>query len=279
MRVISMVLCVLSFNAFASNDEKIKDVFAKKASLKVIKDSVIYPAEVKSRVYSEVKAQIDGIVDNLYITLGTRVKVGQKVLSLKNQDSTLNYRKNSTSTPVEGVLSKVMVRKGSYVSKGQTLFIITEPEKSYVSVEVPVKDLSQISIGHKAKLKISLIDKNLDVVLVGKGNIVNKTTGTVTCEFNIEKQKELVPGLLGRVELDFSNVERMMIEESSLLYVGDKKLIRKIESNIVKKYEVKIGLKRNGKVEVLEGLKVGEDYVSRSNGYLVDGDKVKVIKK
>ena len=279
MRVFILSLTLLTTSAFASSDKSVKEVFAKKAALTNIKDSVIYPAEVKSRVYSEVKSQIDGIVKEIYFTLGSKVKFGEKVLSLSNQDLTLNFTKNRMETPVTGVLSKMLVRKGSYVARGQTLFVITEPSEVFVSVEVPVKDLDKLQVNHKAKLNISTLEKEVGVKLVGKGSVVNKTTGTVTCEFSLDKKENILPGLLGRVELDFSSVKKMMIDESSLLYVGEKQLIRKIENNVVKKYPVKVGLKRQGQVEILEGLSIGDSYVSRSNGYLVDGDKVKVIKK
>lgn len=279
MRVFYFLILLLTSSVFGSEGKSVKEVFAKKAALINIKDSVIYPAEVKSRVYSEVKAQIDGIVKEIYFTLGSKVKFGQKILSLSNQDLTLNFTKNKMETPVSGVLSKMLVRKGSYVARGQTLFIITEPSEVFVSVEVPVKDLNKLNINHKAKLKVSTLEKEVNVKLVGKGSVVNKTTGTVTCEFSLDTKENILPGLLGRVELDFSSVEKMMIDESSLLYVGEQKLIRKIENNTVKKYPVKIGVKREGKVEILEGLAIGDSYVSRSNGYLVDGDKVKVIKK
>jgi len=275
--IATTVLIQCSSTYAASKD--LKEVFTAKASITTLTDKVIYPVEVKSRVHSIVKAQIDGIVQSIIQPLGSRINTREKIISLNNQDPTLNFKTNFSEAPVAGVLSKILVREGSFVNKGQDLFIITEPNKTYLSVEVPVKDLSRIKKGLVAKLKVAILDKEFDAKLVGKGSIVNKSSGTVTCEFETSSKSELLPGILGRIELDFSNKKKIMISESSLLFVGDKTYIRKLKNEMVVKLEVKTGIKSNGKVAILKGLEDGETYIKRSNGYLIDGDKVKVVKK
>jgi multidrug efflux pump subunit AcrA (membrane-fusion protein) len=273
-----IILLIINNLAF-STEKNIKEVFVQKAELQKISDIVIYPAEIKSKVYSEVKSQIDGIVDEIYVNLGETVKSNEKIIGLQNQESTLNFRKNITSSPVDGVIAKLLVRKGTFVSKGQSLFVITDPINSFVSVEVPVKDLDKIEIGKMGKLKVDFLDEEIEVKLIGKGNVVNKITGTVTCEFYIEGNRTLLQGVLGRVELDFDNSQKLLVSENAILFAGENKFIRKIENGKVKKYKIEIGRKSVGKVEVVSGLNPGEEYVSRSNGYLVDGDEVKIIKQ
>ena len=59
---------------------------------------------------------------------------------------------------------------------------------------------------------------------------------------------------------------------------GNNKFVYLIENNILKRNEIKIGLRNFGKVEVLSGLKVGDQIVAEGTNKVRNKAKV-IIKK
>ena len=64
------------------------------------------------------------------------------------------------------------------------------------------------------------------------------------------------------------------------MYEGSKKFIYKIiENNILKKIEVKTGIRNEGKLEILDGLTEGEKIIAEGLTKVRQGMKVKPIIK
>ena len=64
------------------------------------------------------------------------------------------------------------------------------------------------------------------------------------------------------------------------MYEGNKKFIYKIEeNNIVKKIEVKIGVRNEGNLEILNGLNKGDKVIAEGLTKVKPGMKVKPITK
>ncbi|MGK0367474.1 MAG: multidrug efflux pump subunit AcrA (membrane-fusion protein) [Thermoproteota archaeon] len=277
--ILSFILCTRAFSADDKKPEA-KKVFTQKAKKEKIEKALILPALVKSRTYSNIKSQIAGIVKKIITPLGAKVKIGQKLLELKNQDRSLGYRSNYPSSSVEGVVAKILVDKGSYVQKGQDLLLINNPNNLYAQVEISLKDKSKVIIGQKGKLLIEQLNNKYDFTVEGIGSEVSQVSGTVPAILKIKMNKGLISGVLGEARISLSSDDKFLIPETALYYVGKKVFVNKIQKDLtVKKMEVKIGEKEVGKVHILSGLKTDDEFVIRSSGYLSDGDKIEVVKE
>jgi membrane fusion protein (multidrug efflux system) len=277
--IFAIILSMAIMPAAQAKKADIKKVFTLKTKKEAVKQKIIYPAIVQSRVNSQVRSQFNAIVEKIMVPLGSKVKKGQNLLKLKNQDTTLSFKSFYLEAPVDGVVSLININKGSFVNRGEVAIVLTDPVDLFLSVEVPVKDLKKLSSVKKSNFKNEHVSKSLSAKLVGKGSVVNQTTGTVTCEYQIESSSDLLPGIMGKLELESETTPMYMLPESSLVYVGDETFVRKVEKEKIKKIKVEIGKKLNGKVIINSGLEEGIEVVERSNGFLADGDKVEVVKK
>ena len=87
----------------------------------------------------------------------------------------------------------------------------------------------------------------------------------------------LRPGMFARVRLLFSDErDSVAVPEQSLIPVGDEQYLFKVVDGRAQRFKVEIGQRRDGQVEVLQGLVAGEVVVTAGQLKLRDGSQVKI---
>jgi multidrug efflux pump subunit AcrA (membrane-fusion protein) len=239
-------------------------------------DSLIYPARVVSRVNAAVLAESDGLVQEIHSRVGTKVAVGEKVLTLINPDPAYTYAPFVVLSPVNGVVSGLFVTTGSRVNRGQNLATITDPSQTHAQIEVTVSDLAEIHPGLKGELEVG--ETKVEVQVKGVSPALDPGTGTAAAELEIiaKSKQALRPGQMGRARFRARLHKGIQLPESAIFYRGDTTLVRILDDGKAVFREVKLGPARQGKFEVTSGLEVGETVVTRSNTFISDGEKVKL---
>ena len=116
-RVPLLLIALMSFNLYAAKAKLKKDFTAKAAKVKVAK-SVFYPALIMSKTYSSIEGQLYGIVEEILVSLGQKVKKGQKILRVRKQELGLSFNSHFLVSPVDGIVSDIKVVKGLSIKKG-----------------------------------------------------------------------------------------------------------------------------------------------------------------
>ena len=94
------------------------------------------------------------------------------------------------------------------------------------------------------------------------------------------ENSEIIPGSLLEIEIFYNEKNTLSIPDTSIMYEGSKKFIYKIiENNLLKKIEVKTGIRNQGNLEVLDGLVEGDKIVAEGLTKVRSGMKVKPIIK
>ena len=94
------------------------------------------------------------------------------------------------------------------------------------------------------------------------------------------ENSEIIPGSLLEIEILYNEKNALSVPDTSIMYEGNKKFIYKIEeNNIVKKIEVKIGVRNEGNLEILNGLNKGDKVIAEGLTKVKPGMKVKPITK
>jgi multidrug efflux pump subunit AcrA (membrane-fusion protein) len=108
---------------------------------------------------------------------------------------------------------------------------------------------------------------------------VDPMLGTASGELSMSvvNEKLLTPGLVGRVLFKVNQREGILLPENAVVYKGDKTFVRVIAADTTAmRVPVRVGDKRQGLIEILSGIKAGDQVVDRASGFVADGDKVKV---
>jgi multidrug efflux pump subunit AcrA (membrane-fusion protein) len=280
MKVIAVFIILLS-NSYAKEEKEAPKVFANQAKLETLNKKLNFPVVVRSKIDSKIISNTDQIVIKRIVNLGERVKAGQPLLTLRNQDLSLQYNNKTINAPVSGVVAAIFVRQGQYIKKGTPLVLINDPTQLYAHMEIPASDFSKIKTGMKGSLDIpNLGVKGIELEVSAIGATMDSLTGTVPVELAIKtNERKLIPGVLGRAEITLNKQEVLLVKEKSLYYIGDDILIATLEDGKVKKVPVTIGKRYKENIEILSGLDLGKTFITDSPKYLKEGEKVKVEKK
>jgi membrane fusion protein (multidrug efflux system) len=274
------ILLTIPFGTASASKPK-PQVQVQKATMTKVDQTLLFPALVKSRVESNIKADEDLIVIRSHVSLGQKVKKGDVLLELRNQDTSLNFHNRLLRSPVSGVVAALMVGNGEYIQKGQQLALINDPSNLFLKIELPVTHHADVHRDMKAEgMTQQLRGSSFRAKVTGIGAVLDTSTGTVPLELEFTSPvSTLLPGTITSLKLFLSTEEKLLIPEKALYYSGDKIFLPLFSEGKVKKVEVKTRPGLKGEVEVVEGLTPGTEVIVGAGEFLKDGELVDVMKK
>ncbi|MES9854083.1 MAG: efflux RND transporter periplasmic adaptor subunit [Candidatus Thiodiazotropha sp. L084R] len=180
--------------------------------------------------------------------------------------------------PFPGVVGLRNLSVGALVEPGDTITTLDDDRVMKLEFAVPSSYLSQLQPGlsiraHTRAYKDKVFEGRVKVV-DSRVNPVNRSVVVRAMLPNTEGQ--LKPGMLMTVELLYNPRRTLLIPESALMPKGRKQFVLTVNGteNLVEKVEIKIGSRRPGEVEVVEGLKIGDRVIThgtdkaRVNGFV-----------
>ncbi len=179
-------------------------------------------------------------------------------------------------SPVDGVVADKMVIQGQNVMSGMTLYKIADVSSLWILADIYQYELPWVKIGQKAHIDISYIPGKTFTGMVDYiYPYLNMETKTATVRIKVPKFSvaEFKPEMYATVNI-FSPIEGKSVT------VPDRAIIRSGERNIVVvalgggyfvPRDVKLGVEADSYVEILHGLREGEQIVTSSQ-FLIDSE-------
>ena len=227
-----------------------------------------------------------------------------------------NLRLTNVNSPVSGIVSSLLVEKGERVvgtqqMAGTEMMTIADLSKMEVRVDVNENDIVRLSLGDTTIIDVdaySSTGKKFKGIVTSIANTANtKASADAVTEFKVKirilnsSYQDLVlagnkypfrPGMTASVEiLTTSKNDALAIPLSSVTTREDKldtlaggttkskELVFVSEGGVAKIREVKTGISDYENIEIVEGLKEGEEVISGPyfivSKQLKEGDKVK----
>lgn len=176
--------------------------------------------------------------------------------------------------PGSGYVTAKNVIEGEQVEAGTELFTITDLSRVWVEANFYENDATLVQTGQNALLTLPYEG---GVQLAGKVTYVYPylDPGTRTLKVRFEFQNpdlRLKPAMYVDVQLDVESADGVVIPESAVLDSGERQIV--FVETAAGRFEprvVRIGLRGEGRVQVLAGLTGGEKVVIRAN-FLLDSE-------
>jgi len=287
-----LVICglILTLNfAFAKDSEKkpekkdekkLAEVFVQNIKVQNIKETSEYPITLKSRANSKIKSTINGVVVSLAKKLGEQVKAGEVLATLKQQSGGFDYKPLKLKSPINGQVTNINVNIGEYVNIGDLVIEVIDPKLIFGRIEVPVRDHSQIKKEQTVEITLNQLDDlKIMGVIEGISYAADPLTGTLSADVSILDKKLFPIGIVGKAKIFKGEKSLILLQESALNYKGEQAFVKVVDDkNIVSNRDVKVGTKKEGKVEILKGLEVSDQVIIRSNGFVALGDQVNIVR-
>ncbi|MDO1451147.1 efflux RND transporter periplasmic adaptor subunit [Rhodocytophaga aerolata] len=204
--------------------------------------------------------------------------------SLERKLETLNSQLAMTriTSPISGVVDEVNIKPGEAAAPG--LGVIRVVNLSNIKVKARMADsyIGKVKKGDEVKITLPDIKEEMQGKVSFVGQVVNPQSRTFDLEVSLSnKDNKLKPNMLAVVNINDQTAQDAIVIDANYVQQsehGDIVFVAGKEGNNQKAQmrKVKTGLSYNGQVEVLAGLKVGEQLITSGYQDLVDGQTIKV---
>ncbi|MDT8311416.1 MAG: efflux RND transporter periplasmic adaptor subunit [Methylophaga sp.] len=219
------------------------------------------------RVY----APYPGIIEAVYVNTGDKVKKGQKLLTVRNQQTLKSYAVNS---PASGEVTQRLVKAGDHSNIGN-LIEISDFSKVWVDMSMFPQDIEQLKEG----MAVTVNDLHGHQQASGKISYISpKMTGGHIARARVvidNPEGYWRPGMHINAVVAVDTIEaELAVKRSALQSFREMPVVFARYNNTFEIRMVELGRQDKTYIEVKYGLQPGTEYVTE-NSYLLKADVLK----
>lgn len=205
--------------------------------------------------------------------------------TLKNKLATVQaqYKLSIITSPINGYVEHIMLKKGELAVPGMQLMRIIDLENLQITAKISENYLPVVKVGEKVTVTFPTYpDIELDEKISRVGNVINQQNRTFTVEVSISNNNErLKPNLLATIKINDYNAENALIVPSlviredvkgSYLYVAE----QMSSSWTARKKYIETGRSYQHETEVLSGISPGDLIITDGYSNVSDGTVVSI---
>ncbi len=185
------------------------------------------------------------------------------------------------TAPFAGVLGFRAVSPGTFVQPGTVIATLDDLSVIKLDFSVPETFLTALAPGQDIEATGAAYgDRRFAGKVTSLSPRVDAVTRSITVRAELPNTDgALKPGMLLAVEVLNRPRESLSIPEVSLSAVRERMFVYRVNDNKAQETDVRIGARRSGEVEILEGLEEGDRIVTDGLVRMRDGAPVQVVEE
>ena len=186
------------------------------------------------------------------------------------------------TAPFSGVIGKRGISGSSLGSENTIILTLDDSKKILCDLKIPEVYAAFLKKDLKLRATFSAYkNKSYEGKIESVASRVDAQTRSILARAKINNENsEILPGSLLEIEIFYNEKDALSVPDTSIIHEGNKKFIYKIiENNMIKKTEVKIGVRNKENLEVLSGLNEGDQIIAEGLTKVRPGMEVKPIIK
>jgi multidrug efflux pump subunit AcrA (membrane-fusion protein) len=186
-------------------------------------------------------------------------------------------RDTDIRAPFDGYVEKRLVNIGELVKTQMPVMAVVRMDPLKATAELPEKMAPWLSVGQAVGLRV---DAYPGRAFTGKVSRISPTVNTATRAFPFEalvpnRDAALKPGTFARVQLETAKVDEIItLSYSAMQYRYGVNRVFVVDGDKLAVRELKVGDRIGDRIEILDGVKPGEQVAVTDVEKLVDGMKV-----
>lgn len=248
----------------------------KEAGPGVIKSHIDLTGEIiaePSRI-SHIIPRFNGIVKEVYKTVGDKVTKGETLALIESNESLSPYEVQSL---IDGTIIEMHMTQGELIGNEAHAFTIADLDKVWATFNIYQKDLGKIRAGQKTLVSVGSMDIEETGTISYVSPIVDEKTRTATARVILNNQSgKWPPGMFITAKVYVSEKKYPVVVEKDAIQTLEEELVIfvKDDDGGFKPRVVKTGSENDENMEIVSGLIVGDQYVSK-NSFILKAEILK----
>jgi RND family efflux transporter MFP subunit len=221
--------------------------------------------ELAEDIYNRRKSLWDqkiGTEVDFMIAKNNKESLEKKMATLKSQIAL-----SSITSPISGIVDAVNIKEGEVASPGYGIIRVVNLDKVKISAKVADNYLGSIKQGDNLDVRLPDINKTISASINFVSKSVDAISRTFIVEASVSQAKDLRPNQIAILQINdraasgVISIDENLVQNTdngSIVYVTEDKGGKLVSSMRI----IKIGQSYNGRVEVVEGLKVGDKLIT-----------------
>jgi cobalt-zinc-cadmium efflux system membrane fusion protein len=213
---------------------------------------------------AKVTSTFEGRLTRLNFDLNDHVKAGD-VMALVESPELLG-RRLEIKAQIDGVIIERKATTGELVDKAKEIYTISDPTQLWAIAEVKERDIAAVKVGQDAAFAaLAYPEETFHGKVVLIGNQVEAGSRTVEVRIAVANADgRLKPGMFADVEIITTILDGvLLLPDGALQTDGENQIVFvALDGNKFEKRIVKLGLEQSGRVQILDGVKPGENVVT-----------------
>jgi HlyD family secretion protein len=203
-----------------------------------------------------------------------------KVVDSQIADTDLKLARTDVKTPVAGTVSEKNAKVGAIaLASDDPLFTIIRDNDIELVAEVGESDIIKIQAGQKAIISLAGSRDKLTGSVRLVSPTVDPTTRLGLVHILIDDDSKARSGMYGSAEIVVKSTHNLALPLSAVLTSNEGSSARKVEEGVVKFAEVETGIQDGAYIEIVKGLKDGDEVVAKAGAYVRDGDRITPVRE
>ncbi|GAB4468245.1 MAG: efflux RND transporter periplasmic adaptor subunit [Burkholderiaceae bacterium] len=259
----------------------------KRGQLLVALDSSLNQAEV-----AQARAELDLAISNLkrtedlarknFVSSSAQEQAASnvEVLAAKLKLAEARLAKMRIVAPFDGVVGIRNVSLGDYVREGTDLVNIEDIHVLKVDFRLPERYFAQLKVGQPVEV---VADALPGARYAGAVEAINPRIDASGRSLEVRARLantdgRLRPGMFARVRVILGErTAALLVPEEAVVPLGDDFFVYTVNDGTARRVRVKLGVRRDAMVELLEGVKAGDQIVTAGMRVSRDGQPVRVV--
>lgn len=168
-------------------------------------------------------------------------------------------------SPLDGQVIEIYADAGSYLDRHEQILAIADLSRPSLKLDVPEDKIEPVAPGQRATITLGGRVYRGEVSSVGLQAVGGSESSASTVEVEVAFQDlpdKVVPGGSATAEIILGNKQdALCLPRGQYLTTGDQVYVYRIEGNKARKLEVGFGLINTTEVEILSGLREGDEVI------------------
>ena len=183
---------------------------------------------------------------------------------------------NSIYSKASGTITEITFKEGDYINEGSTIFKLADLSSLWVEAQIYSNELNMLGSGDKLQVipepfPYEIIDGEIDF---SNPELQQETKINLIRVKVSNKKKLFIPGMMAYVILKSNQKPAITLPVEAVLQNGKYSVVWiKNKDNSFEARKIEIGIQTKTKIEIVSGLKEGDDVVV-SGAYLINSEYI-----